>query len=152
MRRITKRTALLAAGVAVAVASAGVAYAYWTTNGSGTGSATTGTTSAVTVKQTSTVSNLAPGLPAQALQGNFDNGNAGPVLVHSVTAAVTGTSNPGCTAADFTVVQPALVDVEVPAGPGMGSWSGGSLVFKNDPVRNQDACKGVTVALSYTSD
>jgi hypothetical protein len=152
MRKFTKRTALVAVGAAVAVASAGVAYAYWTTSGSGSGSAATGTSSAITVKQTSTVSAMAPGVAAQELSGNFDNTNPGPVYVHSVTAAVAGTTNPGCTAADFTVVQPALVDDEVANGNAQGSWSGGSIAFQNDPERNQDACKNVTVTISYTSD
>jgi hypothetical protein len=152
MRKLARRTTLLAVGAAVVVASAGVAYAYWTTTGSGTGSAGTGTSSSVTVKQTSTVSDMAPGVAPQELSGNFDNGNPGPVYVHSVTAAVTGTSDPGCTAADFTVVQPNVVDAEVPAGDAQGSWSGGWIAFNNDPDRNQDACKGVTVDLSYSSD
>jgi hypothetical protein len=151
MRRITKRTALLAAGVAVAVASAGVAYAYWTNTGSGTGSASTGTNSAITVKQTSTVTDLAPGLPAQDLYGNFDNSNSSPVYVHSVTVTVTGTNKAGCDASDFTLVQPAFVDTEVPAGPAQGSWLGGSIQFKNKST-NQDACKNAVVSLSYTSD
>jgi len=152
MRKFSRRTALLAVGVAVAVASAGVAYAYWTASGSGTGSASTGTNSPITVKQTSTVTDLAPGLPSQPLSGNFDNGNSSPVFVHSVSVAVASTSDPGCTAADFTVVQPGTVDAEVPAGDAQGSWSGGSIAFKDDPTRNQDACKGVTVNLSYSSN
>jgi hypothetical protein len=152
MRKITRTTALVAVGAAVAVASAGVAYAYWTTGGSGSGTAATGTSSTITVKQTSTVGGLAPGSAAQALTGNFDNANSGAVFVHSVTATVTGTSNPGCTAVDFTVVQPALVDANVPAGVAQGAWTGGSITFNNDPARNQDACKGVTVNLGYVSN
>src|SRR5947209_4897239 len=110
MRKFTRRTALLAVGAAVAVASAGVAYAYWTTSGSGTGSAATGSNNAVVVKQTSTVTAMAPGIAPQALSGNFDNGNPGPAYVQSVTVVVSSTSNSGCTAADFDVVQPGLVD------------------------------------------
>lgn len=152
MRRITKTTALFAIGAAVAVASAGVAYAYWTAGGSGTGSAATGTNASITVKQTSAVTDLAPGLAAQSLAGNFDNGNSSPVFVHSVTVSITGTSKPGCTAADYTLVQPGLVDTDVAVGLAKGSWSGGSIVFNNDPARNQDACKGADVSLAYLSD
>jgi hypothetical protein len=152
MRRITKTSAFVAVGAAIAVASVGVAYAYWTTSGSGTGTAATGTSSAITVKQVGTISGLAPGSGSQALAGNFDNSNPGAVYVHSVTASVASTSNPGCTAADFTVVQPALVDDNVPAGIAKGTWSGGSIAFNDDPARNQDACKSVTVFLSYASN
>jgi hypothetical protein len=152
MRRITRTTAFVAVGAAVAVASVGAAYAYWTTSGSGTGTAATGTSSAITVKQTGTVAGLAPGSGSHALAGNFDNSNSGMVFVHSVTAAVAGTSNPGCTAADFTIVQPGLVDANVSAGTAQGSWSGGSIAFNDDPARNQDACKSVTVFLSYASN
>ncbi len=74
------------------------------------------------------------------------------MYVQSVTAAVTSTSNPSCTAADFTVVQPSPVNAEIPAGSGQGAWSGGSIAFKDDPATNQDACKGVTVNLSYSSN
>jgi hypothetical protein len=152
MRAITKKTALLAAGVAVAVATGGVAYAYWTNSGSGTGSASTGTNSSITVKQTSVVSNLAPGLAAQPLAGNFDNGNSSPVFVQSVTVSVVDTTNAGCTAADYTLTQPTAVNAEVAAGNAQGSWSGGSIVFKDDPANSQDACKNVTVHLSYSSN
>jgi hypothetical protein len=152
MRRFTRSTAIVAVGAAVAVASVGIAYAYWTTSGSGTGTAATGTSSSITVKQVGSIAGLAPGSGSQPLAGNFDNSNAGPVFVHSVTASVAGTSNPGCTAADFTVVQPAPVDANVAAGSAQGAWSGGSITFNNDPVRNQDACKNVTVSLSYASN
>jgi hypothetical protein len=151
MRTFTKRTALLAAGAAVVVASGGVAYAYWTNSGSGTGSAATGSNSPITVVQTSTVSGLAPGLPAQSLSGTFDNGNASPVYVHSVTVTVDGTDKAGCDASNYAVVQPALVDAEVQPGAAQGSWAGGSIVFVNKAT-NQDACKSATVHLSYSSD
>jgi hypothetical protein len=152
MRRITRTSAFVAVGAAIAVASVGVAYAYWTTSGSGTGTAATGTSSAITANQVGTISGLAPGSGSQPLAGNFDNTNAGAVYVHSVTAAVSGTSNPGCSAADFTVAQPALVDANVASGSAQGSWSGGSIAFNDDPARNQDACKSATVFLSYTSN
>ena len=153
MRSFTKRTALLAVGVAVAVASAGVAYAYWTNSGSGSGTAATGSNVAITVVQTSTVSGLAPGLPAQDLAGTFDNGNSSPVFVHSVTVAVTGTNQAGCDASDYTITHPVmLVDAEVAAGNAKGSWSGASIAFNDKLTTNQDACKGATVNLSYTSD
>jgi hypothetical protein len=152
VRKLTKRTALVAAGVAIAVAGTGIAYAYWSTSGSGSGTAATGGSSAITVNQTTTVSSMGPAVAAQALAGNFDNSNSGPVFVQNVTVAIATISNSLCTGADFTLVQPNAVNAEIPKGTAQGSWSGGSIAFKDDPARNQDACKNVTVNLSYTSN
>ena len=153
MRKFTRRTGLLAVGAAVAVASAGVAYAYWTNSGAGAGSAATGTDTSIAVVQTSTVSGLAPGLPAKTLSGTFNNPNSSPVFVHSVTVSVTGTDKAGCDATDYTLSSPTmLVDAEVQPGSAQGSWSGATLAFNDKPSANQNACKGATVNLSYTSN
>ena len=45
----------------------------------GNGSGSTGTTNAITVNQTSVVTGLYPGGPAQDLSGDFDNPNPGAV-------------------------------------------------------------------------
>jgi len=79
------KVAALAGGL---VLVGGVAFAYWTQGGTGTGTAATGNTADITVNQTSTVANLAPGLSAQPLSGNFDNPNSGPVYVTSVTVSI----------------------------------------------------------------
>ena len=131
------------------------AYAYWTNSGSGSGSAATGTNVAVTVVQTSTVSGLSPGSTPQALSGNFNNTNATPVYVTSVTASIasiTGSvGTPACTAADYQINSPtALVNAEVPSGTAVGSWSGPTIEMLNTGA-NQDACKNATVNLTYTS-
>jgi hypothetical protein len=152
MRKLSRK-GLVVVTALVLVAAAGVAYAFWSTTGSGTGSASTGNVTAITVNQTSTVSGLAPGLPAQALSGNFDNPNSGPVYVTSVTATVTGTDKAGCTASDYTISgSPATVGAQVASGSGVGSWSGITIAFNNKPSTNQDACKGATVSISYTSN
>jgi hypothetical protein len=127
----------------------GAAFAYWTNFGSGTGTADTGTNQSVVVNQTSTVAGLAPGLAAQSLSGNFDNPNSGPVYVAAVTAVVTGTDKAGCTASDYTISGTATVNAEVPAGSGVGSWSGLTIQF-NNKATNQDACKGAAVSVTYT--
>ena len=151
MHKLSTKAVVLA--VAVVVVAAGAAFAYWTMSGSGSGQATTATPTAVTVNQTSTVSGLAPGLTAQALSGNFDNPNDGPVYVTSVSAAVTGTDKAGCTASDYTIAgSPATVGVQIASGSGVGSWSGITIAFNNKPSTNQDACKGATVTIAYTSN
>lgn len=150
MRKTSFRAASLA--LAFILVLAGAAYAYWTVSGTGAGQASTGTVVGITVNQTPTITGLAPGLPAQALLGTFDNPNAGPVYVGSVTATVTGTSNVGCDATNYTITGTATVNAEVIPGSGVGAWSGLNIAFNNKPTINQNACKGVTVNIAYTSN
>lgn len=151
MKRTAKRTTTIIVGVVIILVGAGAAFAYWTNSGSGTGSGGTGTNVAVVVNQTSTVSGMAPGVAAQALSGNFDNPNAGPVYVASVTAAVTATDKVGCSPADYTIAGTATVGTEVAPGNGKGSWSGLTIQFNNKPGVNQDACKTAAVTITYAS-
>ena len=136
---------------AALLAGGGGAFAYWSSIGSGTSTASTGTVVAVTVNQTSSVTGLAPGLPAQALSGNFDNPNSGPVYIAAVTATVTGTDTVGCTATDYTIAGTATVGAQVAAGTAVGSWSGLTIQF-NNKATNQDACKGAVVSIAYTAN
>jgi hypothetical protein len=136
-----------------------VAWAYWTGVGSGTGSVTATTPSPVTVNQTNAaITNLYPGGPAQALSGNFDNPNSGKVYIHNVTAAVqafssqTDATKPACTEADFSIAGAATVNAEVPAGSGVGSWSGLTVSLIDNASANQDNCKGLSVQINYTAN
>ena len=151
MNRFGKRTIAIVVAMVIAVTTAGVAFAYWTNSGSGTGTATTGTNVAITVVQTSTVTNLVPGGAAQTLSGNFNNSNTSPVYVAAVTATVTGTDKAGCGASDYTIAGTAPVNAEVPAGTGVGSWSGLTIAFNNKPAVNQDACKNAVVTIAYAT-
>lgn len=150
------RKSVVAAATVLAVVSGGVAFAYWTNNGSGTGTAATGTDTAITVNQTSVITGLAPGLTAQTLSGNFDNPNPSPVFVAGVLA--TGLTvdaahaDAGCSPDDYQLGGTATVGHQVAAGNAVDSWTGLTIQFKNDPARNQDACKGATVTIAYTSN
>jgi len=135
----------------VLLVGAGAAFAYWTNAGSGAGNAETGTNVAIVVNQTSTVAGMAPGVAAQPLSGNFDNANSGPVYVAAVTATVTGTDKTGCGATDYTIGGTATVATQVPAGTGVGSWSGLTIQFNNKTGVNQDACKNAIVSIAYAS-
>lgn len=146
-----KRTATIVVGIVVLLVGAGAAFAYWTNSGTGTGDADTGTNTAIVVNQTSTVLGMAPGVAAQPLSGNFDNANDGPVYVAAVTATVTGTDQTGCTASDYTIAGTATVAAQVPAGDGVGAWSGLTIQFNNKAGVNQDACKNAVVAIAYVS-
>jgi hypothetical protein len=148
---------LVLAGVLVVIGIAAGAYAYWTQGGSGTGSATAGTTSSITVNQTSTVTGLYPGGPAATLSGNFDNPNTGAVQISSITAVVSSISGggtdgtkPACTASDFAVAG-SVGATTVPAGTGVGSWSGLTIQLVDNGA-NQDNCKGATANISYTAN
>ena len=149
MRKPTRKTALVL-GAVLLVSSGGAAYAFWTSTGAGTGTAQSGTTVAVVVNQTSTVAGLAPGLPAQSLAGNFDNPNAGPVYVATVTATVTGTDKAGCGPTDYTIAGTAPVGVQVANGSGVGAWTGLTIQFNNKGT-NQDVCKNALVTIAYAS-
>lgn len=153
MRKSSKKIIAIAAATVLLLGGAGVAYAYWTAGGTGTGTAETGTTVGVTVNQVSVVSDLRPGGAAQTLSGTFDNPNESAVFVTSVTvsiASVTG-GDGACTAADYVLTGATMaVGAEVAAGEDVGSWSGATIAFDNDPLVNQNGCKNATVNLSYS--
>jgi hypothetical protein len=153
MRKLSKKTIGVLTSAVVVAAGTGIAYAYWTAGGHGSSSNnTTGDSQNLVIHQTSTVSAMAPGVAAQELKGNFDNPNSAPVYVHKVVAAVSSVSTPGCSAADFTITQPSVLDAQIAVGNGQGLWEHGYIAFNNDPSRNQDACKNATVTIDYTVD
>lgn len=150
----TKKIAWVTAGLLLV--GGGVAFAYWTVGGSGTGTAATGTTSNILPVQTSVVSDMRPGDTAQALSGNFTNGDDGPVYVGTVTASISsvtiaaGAAAGTCDASDYTLAGTVMpVNAEVPVGFRQGAWTGATVQF-NDKASNQDACKGAIVNFAYT--
>ena len=154
--RNRKRKVAFVAVLLVLAAAAG-AYSWWSSTGSGTGSASTGDVTAIDVNQTSPVSDLAPGKAAQAVSGNFDNGNDGPVYISTVTVSIDSVDKaPGapagnCDASDYTLANAtATVNANVAAGTGVGAWSGPTLAF-NNKASNQDGCKGATVNLAFSA-
>ena len=126
-----KRRGIKVVAVAAAlVVAGGAAFAYWTAGGSGTGSASTGSVSALTVVQTSVVTGLTPGTPAQTLSGTFNNPNTGPVYVSSVSVSISsvvkavGAPAGPCTAADYVITgSPLAIGAEVLAND-TSTWSG----------------------------
>jgi len=143
---------------AVLVAGGGAAFAYWSATGTGSGSASTGTNVPVTVVQTSTVSNLRPGAPAQTLSGTFNNTNDGPAYVANVVATVgtivkaTGATTGTCDATDYTITGGTMVvAAQVPSG-NQGTWTGATVTFNNKGTVNQDACKNAAVTINYVAN
>lgn len=132
------------------------AFAYWTGSGSGTGSASAdGAQAPLVVNQTVTLDPMYPGDSPQTLSGDFDNNNQGPLYVGAVTASIASVTKAAgvtgtCDASDFTLTNPGMtVNAQVPAGNGVGSFSGATIQFNNKAGTNQDACQGATVELAY---
>ena len=156
MKRSRKiAVAVLAGGASLAIA--GAAFAFWTGGGSGTGTATATTPTNLVVNQTNAaITNLFPGGPAQALSGNFDNSNSGPVTISTFSASVAAFSSradgtkPACTQADFAITGTPTFTTAVPSGTGVGTWSGISVALTNNASANQDNCKGVPITINYT--
>ena len=156
--RPSRKKPFIAAALALLLVAGGgtAAYAYWTSTGSGSGTATTGTSSSIVVNQTSTVSNLRPGAPAQALAGTFTNNTGSSVYVTSIAITVTvqkaaGAAAGTCDASDYVITgSPLAVGADIPTGTGVGSWSGATIAF-NNKTTNQDQCKGATVTLNYAA-
>lgn len=155
MPRTSRKTRTVLIALTLVLVGAGVAFAFWTSGGSGSGSGTTAAgTDPLVVNQTSVVTSMGPGVAAQGLSGDFDNPNTVATFVTSVTASISAVSggDGACSAADYTL-SGAVMDVsaQIPAGAGVGSWSGATIAFNNDPAVNQDGCKNATVSLAYVA-
>jgi hypothetical protein len=155
LRKFTKKRALVVASIAV-VAVAAVAFAFWSSTGSGTGEASAAdpAVETVTIAQTSTISNLYPGGPAQTLSGTVENDSTeNSVHVGSVTATIDGTSDEvNCPTTNFALGGTAVVDDELEPSGATGdsaNWTGLTIDLVDAAG---DGCKGVTVDLTYESD
>ncbi len=156
MPRSNGRKKIVVLGAACALLAATGAYAFWTAGGSGSGSGEAGTTTALIVNQVTVLDDMYPGDSAQEINGTFDNDNAGPIRVATVTAAISSVVKAGnapagaCTAADFTLDGAVMtVGTEIATGDAVGDWGGATIQFNNTGA-SQDGCKGATVTLSYT--
>ena len=96
-----------------------------------------------------------PGGPLVPVNLVFTNPNSSPITLASVTVTITGTSAPGCSAANFVVVAQLSATPTVPAGTAVSlaalgvptaSWPQLQMIDSG----NQDACKAATVNLAFT--
>ncbi|TCO51094.1 hypothetical protein EV646_10176 [Kribbella antiqua] len=174
-----KRVFIPLAALAV-LAVSGIAYAFWTTSGEGDATGTTGTSTAMTVTQNGVVSGMTPGSAAQPVNYTITNTASTPQYITSVTitkasvtyinASGTGTGTTAadhaagavaevCTTADFAVVQPSAVGLDLPNGDSaftrdaattyQGRLSG--TVQLRNTTSNQDDCKNTTINLTITA-
>ena len=163
MFKSTKRSRIaIPVAALLSLAVVGGAFAYWSQAGAGTGSVAAGTTIAVTVNQTNpAITGMYPGDAPHDLSGTFNNPNPGKVKVGTVSVVVANadgtawtytapsSTKPACTAADFTITGTGVVDAEISAGNGVGTWSGITIQMKNLGT-NQDNCKNQAPPLLYS--
>jgi hypothetical protein len=150
-----RRVLPVAIALVAIIAISGVAYAYWTASGSGTGTASTAAGVSDLTASSAALTPMYPGDSPQNIVITVHNPSVQTVYVTSVAVAVTGTSDPGCTAADFTLTgSPVAVGAQIAGGGNLVIVPTAPAVltihFFNDPVNNQDACKDVTVNLGIT--
>jgi hypothetical protein len=155
-----KVAAALGAG-AIAVSGAGIAFAYWSTSGSTTTTASTGSDEGVDFSAVSAPTGLYPGGPAQALDYTVENNadfdqyvGSVSIVLDSIKDSANANVVAGCTAADFTLVQPD----EEPGVIGSGetvvydeSNPSGASIAMNETGFNQDDCKNVTLNFTLTA-
>ena len=153
MKRMTKRSSIIAAVTVVGVfAAGGVAFAYWTTSGSNTTTAgvAADVSSALTVTPTGTISGLFPGGTPQNVQVIVENPSTTAVRLSDVNVTVDSTDKVGCPAGDFAITTAGFA----PQTLAPGAVTSALTVRKIQLVEtggNQDACKGATVSLTLTA-
>lgn len=137
MKKMSKRSAIIAGSAAAVIAVGGAAFAAWTASGTDNGTATAGTLTAPTVSDVVVDGQLVPGGTAN-LTLKVTNNHSKVVKISALAAQEDITSNnAGCTAANHAVsldaaavsgvvsgldnIEPgATVDVSVPNGVKMG--------------------------------
>lgn len=151
MSNRNKRRTFATLGIVGAIAIAVVAVAYWTGEGAGTGEADVGTGSEVTLTGTVTPGS-APG-SSEAVSFTAANASESPVrvtTVHLDSITVAGEEHEACETADFTMAD-VTENHQVPAEAAAEALpNDGSLVYENTAV-SQDACKGATLVLTFSS-
>lgn len=155
---LRRSLAITAAVTALSLGAA--AFAYFTTSGSGDGQASVASVErAIRVIGPDDVQ-LRIGVESP-IGGTFVSRNTVPVAVERVEVRIREIQRDGdavprsqCSRRDFQILS-AQPDVPFPVSArsgsvlGTGIWSGASIELVNDPTRNQDGCRGVTLQLRY---
>lgn len=97
---------------------------------------------------------LYPGGPAQNVDFSITNFSSTPAYVQTVTFGITPNTLPaGCNASWFVLAQPTTANgYTIPANSTVDfTNSGGSILLYNEAL-SQDACKGVAIPLTFTSN
>jgi hypothetical protein len=142
MRRSRKLTLL--AGVVALMLVAGAAFAYFTNTGTGSGTASVGTSSEIELSSP-LVGTLYPGGDDVAVTVTIFNPGSGFQMINTVSGAVT--TNGDCLGTWF-VVDDIIYDAELAPG---ASDTADTAVRMLDSGTNQDVCKGLTMAIVWSS-
>jgi hypothetical protein len=165
MKKLSKRTALVAVATAGATIAAGsLAYAYWSTNGTGTATAAAGNALGVTAQVSSALSSATLLYPSGSVPAvvTVHNPNSFPVKVSQVVTANTTTSNvtvdpthlaAGCTPALALVSlvggDSGAISVSVPAGgDSTVAITAGTIAMG---LASDNACQGATFTFAGAS-
>ncbi len=110
----------------------------------------------LTIKQTSTMEGLAPGIPPAAITGLVTNNGLDSTFIPGIVVEIVSISTHPkaptgrCDATDYLLLDPRM-PVNRTLGPGGSTtFAGASIGFSNKSV-NQDACKRATIHLRYTT-
>jgi hypothetical protein len=109
----------------------------------------------LTITQTSALEGLAPGIAPTAITGVVANDSADSTYITaimvSIEAVTMSSSAVGvCGVDDYLLLVPRMAVGQTLEAGGSATFGGGSIGF-NDTSLNQDACKGATVTLHYTT-
>jgi hypothetical protein len=157
MSKVTgRKKRIIITTAAMLAVGGGAAFAYWTATGIGNTTASSETTSSnFTITSTVTGGALSPGGPTQTFTFVVTNPGTGVQKLSAVAATVATTTGaawttvPGCSAADFTVGDPAFTAGEIaPNGTVTGTVT---LQMKNLTGVDQNGCKGATVPLHFAA-
>jgi len=151
MRKMTKKSKVLAAAGALALVAGGggAAYAYWTTTGSGGGTATNSTGGGTVTLHANFTGGLTPG-DSRAVTYTADNADLNTSTKVGVLTATVTTSNAGCLPVWFDVTadtSSTTVDADS-TGTQVGT---GTLTFIDSATVDQSACKGAVVTITVGS-
>lgn len=165
---ITKKRVALGSGIAAVAASGVVAYAYFTATGSGTGAGSVGSATNIAISQAAPISAdysaydgthsataaLFPGT-TQTVHITVTNNGSGQQYVGSVSLGGWTSTPTGCDSADtgqstWFSMTPIAFNEEL--APGGSDTKVGTITFNDDTANPQDACQGVSLTFSYSSN
>ena len=139
-----KKLVAILAVLVLALASVG-AYAYFTTTGTGAGSASVGTSSTIDLSS-DPVGTLYPGGSDVPVTVDISNPSDGFQYVGTISGTVT--TQGGCLGSWFAI-DPITYNAQVAGG---GSDTANTNVRMTNANASQDACKGLTMAIAWSSN
>jgi hypothetical protein len=150
----TKKALVLLVIAGIAVAASVGAYAYFTSSASGTGTATVGTSSALTLHGTVSGDELYPGdTTGDTVTFTVDNPSKGKQQLGTISLASIDVDSghsacPHVVGTDFSMADVA-VNTSYAPGNTQSVTPTGTLKMLDDG--NQDACKGASLTLHFSS-